>query len=938
MNHRSNRRHILVAGAVSLLVCAPIAASAAPTGPSEAEAEVEAAAEAEVGPGRAAGATSVASGAAAIGLNSRTGSVSSASGAISTTAPAPESVSSTKPGGTASGGTGGPAAPAASNSAESEIEAEAEVEVEAGNGAAVAVAGGGISGSSGTSANVAPLASTALDNLALAVLAETATDASTSPVTIDYVAKPNNNVAAATLVANPPGELCEMEGPQLECEPAVNNETESEVEAEAEAEAEMGAAAAGVSGAAGVAAVGRSAAADADLSTAVSTSTSDVTVAAAPTGSFNTVGESAQLEVAGALSPAGEAETEIEVEVEVEVANNAAAAAAVAGGAAGLSGIGSSAFVSASTSSTTSTENDAGDVVRNNDERAIDGEIVISADPLTTDAEVEAEAEATAETDAAGTPSTNSVGTVTATGDSTAEALQTVEISQADGSYGTSRTPANVALDVIGSAPAPQDPAAVVADEAEASAGVEVEAEVGFKSAAASAAAVGAHARADQLYSTGDALSATETNTRVLDNDANVELNSGRSAASPGSADVPAGTLLEVEAEAEAEAEVGQASSAAGSAAGFAGAPRSEDYTAAESITTDFAAASAAAAGPQSSVRLTVPDAATGTIIATATATDPDCSGVAVAVAAAGVGTTTDGAENEQEAEAEGECTATATVTVFIAGTAPGNAAAGTSVIDGTAPLPSNSTGGETEVELEVEAEAGFGVAAVSVGVAAAGRFPDVSTSTSTLTATPVGPIITSPTQPIRVTTDAGAPTATVTFDASAVDAGTLESVPVVCTPPSGSAFAIGTTTVTCSATDAAGNTVTSEFDVVVEDSEAPVIESPGDQMVAIVAGTSGPVEFAPATATDNSGSVSVTCTPPSGSLFEAGSSTIVCVATDASGNTATTQFNLTVVAANTELPATGADSLILEASIVLAGGLGLLWVSRRRRWQTTAN
>ncbi|MCM6762719.1 endo-1,4-beta-xylanase [Rathayibacter sp. ZW T2_19] len=41
-------------------------------------------------------------------------------------------------------------------------------------------------------------------------------------------------------------------------------------------------------------------------------------------------------------------------------------------------------------------------------------------------------------------------------------------------------------------------------------------------------------------------------------------------------------------------------------------------------------------------------------------------------------------------------------------------------------------------------------------------------------------------------------------------------AVRLICTPPSGSRFSIGTTTVTCTATDAAGNTRTSTFDVIV--------------------------------------------------------------------------------------------------------------------------
>jgi hypothetical protein len=58
--------------------------------------------------------------------------------------------------------------------------------------------------------------------------------------------------------------------------------------------------------------------------------------------------------------------------------------------------------------------------------------------------------------------------------------------------------------------------------------------------------------------------------------------------------------------------------------------------------------------------------------------------------------------------------------------------------------------------------------------------------------------------------------TAVVTFTASAYDA-IDRVVPVSCEPPSGSAFPIGRTTVTCKATDRSGNTATKSFVVTVQ-------------------------------------------------------------------------------------------------------------------------
>lgn len=74
-------------------------------------------------------------------------------------------------------------------------------------------------------------------------------------------------------------------------------------------------------------------------------------------------------------------------------------------------------------------------------------------------------------------------------------------------------------------------------------------------------------------------------------------------------------------------------------------------------------------------------------------------------------------------------------------------------------------------------------------------------------------PVITAPSS---VTADAtSAAGATVAYSVSATDE-TDGAVAATCTPASGSAFAIGTTTVTCSATDAAGNAAAVSFTVTV--------------------------------------------------------------------------------------------------------------------------
>src|SRR2546428_10150669 len=51
-------------------------------------------------------------------------------------------------------------------------------------------------------------------------------------------------------------------------------------------------------------------------------------------------------------------------------------------------------------------------------------------------------------------------------------------------------------------------------------------------------------------------------------------------------------------------------------------------------------------------------------------------------------------------------------------------------------------------------------------------------------------------------------------------------NVPVLCSPASGSTFPLGTTTVNCSAKDAAGNVGTASFKIAVQDTTPPTIAS----------------------------------------------------------------------------------------------------------------
>ncbi len=135
---------------------------------------------------------------------------------------------------------------------------------------------------------------------------------------------------------------------------------------------------------------------------------------------------------------------------------------------------------------------------------------------------------------------------------------------------------------------------------------------------------------------------------------------------------------------------------------------------------------------------------------------------------------------------------------------------------------------------------------------------------------------------------------ASVQFVATAHDIVDGDIVPA-CSPASGSAFPLGNTLVRCTATDAAGNSVSKTFSVNVSDQTAPVISGLANiQLEATGALTT--VSWSGVTATDNvDGAVPVLCEPASGSKFAVAAATVQCTATDAAGNHASGSFVVTI-------------------------------------------
>ncbi|MFN3968232.1 HYR domain-containing protein [Flavobacterium sp.] len=107
--------------------------------------------------------------------------------------------------------------------------------------------------------------------------------------------------------------------------------------------------------------------------------------------------------------------------------------------------------------------------------------------------------------------------------------------------------------------------------------------------------------------------------------------------------------------------------------------------------------------------------------------------------------------------------------------------------------------------------------------------------------------------------------------------------------------FPFGNTTVTWTATDASGNTVSCNQTVTVNDTEAPTIACPANITVNNTANQCGANVSFTATASDNCGTANITYTPASGSFFAVGTTTVTATADDGHGNTTSCNFTVTV-------------------------------------------
>ncbi|MCK4659752.1 MAG: HYR domain-containing protein, partial [Phycisphaerae bacterium] len=163
------------------------------------------------------------------------------------------------------------------------------------------------------------------------------------------------------------------------------------------------------------------------------------------------------------------------------------------------------------------------------------------------------------------------------------------------------------------------------------------------------------------------------------------------------------------------------------------------------------------------------------------------------------------------------------------------------------------------------------------------------------------GPVVTCPVAgTLTVYADEGECDAEATFGAATAMDNCDGALPATCNPLSGTVFPLGETVVTCSATDAAGNTGQCTFTVEVIETTEPVVTCPVSGTLTVYAEEGecdAEATFGAATAMDNcDGALPATCDPPSGTVFPLGETVVTCSATDASGNTGQCTFTVEVI------------------------------------------
>jgi hypothetical protein len=179
---------------------------------------------------------------------------------------------------------------------------------------------------------------------------------------------------------------------------------------------------------------------------------------------------------------------------------------------------------------------------------------------------------------------------------------------------------------------------------------------------------------------------------------------------------------------------------------------------------------------------------------------------------------------------------------------------------------------------------------------------------------------------PTNITTNATSPQGVVvhyTPPTATDESGDSSTALVTCTPASGSTFAIGTTTVTCTATDSddTNSPVSQSFTVTVNDTDLGLTNQPTNLTVNATSPQGATVTYTPPTVVDEDSPLpTANCSPASGSTFAIGTTTVTCTVSgsDDTPNSVSQSFTVTVNGAATQVSAL----ISLVNSFHLPGGI----------------
>jgi len=185
---------------------------------------------------------------------------------------------------------------------------------------------------------------------------------------------------------------------------------------------------------------------------------------------------------------------------------------------------------------------------------------------------------------------------------------------------------------------------------------------------------------------------------------------------------------------------------------------------------------------------------------------------------------------------------------------------------------------------------------------------------------------------PTDITISATSPNGAVvryTMPSAVDEAGDSPAATVACSPASGSTFPIGTTTVTCTATDAddTPSAVSQTFNVTVLDTDLALSGMPANITVDATTAGGAVVTYATPTAVDEAGEQlpAANCAPASGSTFAVGTTTVTCTASSADDSPATASATFTITAvvdldvAASVTPSTATTGTLVKGTISLA-------------------